>query len=453
MIKKPRPGGPAANGSLPAEYRSFLREEKYLALAEHRVSVPAMSIPPHFVRYCVDGKVLGTKASAASIRARLLGDLSDVLGEGREAQILLFAVTDFAGDGEPGLALVIDLEKVSGGKCPIDLYLDGVFQPVAPSIAEFVERLEAPSLAPRRAANARVSKLTIGRAEYKIGVDEISARECELESIPAEIGLCSKLVKLDLVDNKLKTLPPELADCPALETLFLDGNPIESLPIIPSLQSLHLSGIQITPALWTSICQMKQLASLALPGCDLGDVPPGIGGLVNLERLELRDGRIRSLPAELASCRKLTVVSMGKGTTEPSPPRPLPSLPIIPSLECLVLADVKVTPGVWRSIVEMKELDELTLTGCGLDDIAGIGNLPKLEGLYLNGNALTELPVEMAKLSLLTHLRLTDNPIQVLPDWLTSLKNLERIGVRRTKLSDAELTRVRALLPNTKIAE
>ncbi|KAI8807201.1 hypothetical protein BJ742DRAFT_773427 [Cladochytrium replicatum] len=58
----------------------------------------------------------------------------------------------------------------------------------------------------------------------------IDVAENKLESIPASIGLCSNLTKLNLGRNKLVVVPTELADLPVIEHLDLSNNRITILP-------------------------------------------------------------------------------------------------------------------------------------------------------------------------------------------------------------------------------
>ena len=51
-----------------------------------------------------------------------------------------------------------------------------------------------------------------------------------VESLPAEIGRCSRLQKLMLAGNRLRALPPELATCTRLELLRISANRLQELP-------------------------------------------------------------------------------------------------------------------------------------------------------------------------------------------------------------------------------
>ena len=432
----------------PREYQVFLDREQFKRLDGKRVSVPAMSIPPHFVHYSVDGKLLGTKLSAAAARGRLLGDLEDVLGADHASQILLFGVTDPSGKGEPDLPLVIDLAKVKQGICPIDIYIDGRLEPVAASIAEFIAGLTAEGNTTAKKPDP-VVRFKVAHRECNSTEKEINIANLGLKTLPPELGQCTQLRRLDAYGNQLKSLPPEMAHCTALEHLLLDGSPLASLPVIPSLQILSLSGIRLTPALWDSIVAMKKLRTLTLSDCVLGDVPASLGGLTALERLELPGCQVTSLPTELAACKKLTVLwiqRLGDQKTATG----LVRLPVIPSLESLRIAHTTITPALWKSIVAMKKLDELSLADSQVSTLVGIGALTKLSSLYLSRCGLKSLPEEVSALSRLETLALGGNPLAKVPVWITSLKKLRTISLGE-KVSKKDMEQLKAKMPKLRV--
>ncbi len=87
---------------------------------------------------------------------------------------------------------------------------------------------------------------------------ELNLSECELTSLPPEIGQLTSLQSLSLSGNQLTSLPPEIGQ-------------------LTSLQSLHLSGNQLT------------------------SLPPEIGQLTNLQSLSLRSNPLTSPPPEIVS--------------------------------------------------------------------------------------------------------------------------------------------------------
>ncbi len=68
----------------------------------------------------------------------------------------------------------------------------------------------------------------------------------QIESLPADIGLCTRLQKLMLAGNQLQSLPDELANCQNLELIRLAANRLHSLPdwlfTLPRLSWLAFAG-------------------------------------------------------------------------------------------------------------------------------------------------------------------------------------------------------------------
>lgn len=80
--------------------------------------------------------------------------------------------------------------------------------------------------------------------------------------------------------------------------------------------------------------------------------------------------------------------------------------------------------------------------------------LVKFENLQTIGffdNAIKIIPDWLVKLVGLKNLYLDINPIASLPTKIGKFKNLEELGLGKTKISDEEISRVQKLLPNLKI--
>lgn len=68
-----------------------------------------------------------------------------------------------------------------------------------------------------------------------------------LETLPAEIGSCSELTRLDASSNKISRLPENsLARCERLTVLVLDGNRLSGLPrdLLTGAKALHTLGLR-----------------------------------------------------------------------------------------------------------------------------------------------------------------------------------------------------------------
>ena len=81
-------------------------------------------------------------------------------------------------------------------------------------------------------------------------------------------------------------------------------------------------------------------------------------------------------------------------------------------------------------ISQLKNLEELSLTECGLRELPPeIGALSNLRVLRLGFNELKTLPAEIGQLTELRELRLEGNQLSSLPPELASLEKLEVLGL------------------------
>jgi len=81
----------------------------------------------------------------------------------------------------------------------------------------------------------------------------------------------------------------------------------------------------------------------------------------------------------------------------------------------------------------------------------GIGNLRRLESLYLGGNNISELPSTMANLFYLKHLDLSYNDFVKLPDFFKNLVNLKSLNLTGNKGLSNQIDLVRKSLPGVDI--
>ena len=224
--------------------------------------------------------------------------------------------------------------------------------------------------------------------------------DCQLETLPAEIGKLTNLTTLDLSKNQLETLSPEIGKLKNLTTLNLYGNQLERLPAeiveLTNLTMLNLSDNQLM-SLPAEIVDLKNLTWLFLSGNQLKRLPGGIVKLTNLTLLNLSKNQLTSLPAEIVELTNLTSLDLSVNQL-----RTLPA-----------------------EIVKLTNLTTLFLSGNQLKRLpAEIGKLTNLTTLILSGNQLKRLPAEIGKLKNLTTLILSENQLKRLPAEIVELTNL-----------------------------
>ncbi|XP_017705461.1 PREDICTED: leucine-rich repeat-containing protein 40 isoform X3 [Rhinopithecus bieti] len=126
----------------------------------------------------------------------------------------------------------------------------------------------------------------------------------QLKSLPEEINRMKRLKHLDCNSNLLETIPPELAGMESLELLYLRRNKLRFLPEFPScslLKELHVGENQIEMLEAEHLKHLNSILVLDLRDNKLKSVPDEITLLQSLERLDLSNNDISSLPYSLGN--------------------------------------------------------------------------------------------------------------------------------------------------------
>lgn len=178
---------------------------------------------------------------------------------------------------------------------------------------------------------------------------------------------------------------------------------------------LNLSNLDLEE-LPTEIGQLTELRVLWLAGNNLTRLPAEIGNLRKLKRLRLEGNALAELPPEIGLLTKLEELQLHKNQ--------LPRLP----------------QEFWRLV----NLKKLTLAGNLLEELPGeIGRLKALEDLRLggywekvgserdwfDGNQIRRLSPEIAQLSALQYLSVSNNQLTAIPPEIAQLKNLQELDV------------------------
>jgi internalin A len=146
---------------------------------------------------------------------------------------------------------------------------------------------------------------------------------------------------------------------------------------------------------------------LNLGGLGLTEVPPEIGQLTNLHRLELMGNEITSLPAEIFQLTNLRLLSLNDN-----------QLIYLPSEIGLLI-----------------NLQELALWGNQLTNLPPeIGQLTNLHKLLVYDNQLASLPPEIGQLTNLQVLGVGTNQLTSLPREIGQLTNLQQLDLFNNQL-------------------
>ncbi len=149
-----------------------------------------------------------------------------------------------------------------------------------------------------------------------------------------------------------------------------------------------------------SVIEPARVMDLSYRGLDTW--PEALGrGVHIVERLNLRDNALSSLPPELGAYSRLVLLDASYNRIAQLPPE--------------------------------------------------LGAMPLLSGLHLEGNELTELPPELGELPRLRVLNLAHNRLTRVPDGVLRAPQLDLLDLRGNPLAPGELARLRRLRPGLDI--
>lgn len=141
-----------------------------------------------------------------------------------------------------------------------------------------------------------------------------------------------------------------------------------------------------------------------------GAIPKELGGLSNLQRLELENNKLTGeMPPELGSLGNLEILLLGFNQLTGEIP---PELGSLSNLETLTLSFNQFTGEIPPELSKLSNLDTLLIRGNQMtgEVPTDLGSLSNLRRLELDTNQLTgEIPEELGNLSNLEYLRLDRN--------------------------------------------
>ncbi|XP_030897589.1 leucine-rich repeat-containing protein 40 [Leptonychotes weddellii] len=333
----------------------------------------------------------------------------------------------------------------------------------------------------------------------------------QLKSLPAGISGMKRLKHLDCNSNLLEAVPPELANMESLELLYLRRNKLRFLPEFPScrlLKELHVGENQIEILGPEHLKHLNSVLVLDLRDNKLKSVPDEITLLQSLERLDLSNNDISSLPCSLGKLhlkflalegnplRTIRREIINKGTQEvlkylrskikddgPSQSDSVETAMTLPSesrvnvhaiitLKILDYSDKQTTliPDevfdavksniitsvnfsknqlceIPKRIVELKEMvSDVNLSFNKLSFISlELCTLQKLTFLDLRNNFLNSLPEEMESLIRLQTINLSFNRFRILPEVLYHIPTLETILISNNQVGSVDPQKMKAM--------
>jgi len=297
-------------------------------------------------------------------------------------------------------------------------------------------------------ANKNLKKLVFSSNSFKEFPMEILALK-ELKTIdfsmtpivkiPDEIAELTNLKKLKLNYNYHNTLPDSLNKLEHLEELSMYYNyKIKEIPEvvgkINNLKKIHFSNCGELSKIHENIGDLIHLETLLLNDCPLLDsLPKSIGNLQNLKCLYLGNTRITKLPDSFRNLVNLEILGIDIDLLDLK--NAVEIIKDLPKLHTLKIVNQVDFPASFAELSNIKTLyvnqnGELYRSGhLKLPLHESIALIPNLEELDLmNNNQVNQLPENFGNLKNLKKLELSSTSIQVFPDSMKSLLNLDQVN-------------------------
>ncbi|MDP3533205.1 MAG: leucine-rich repeat domain-containing protein [Alphaproteobacteria bacterium] len=286
-------------------------------------------------------------------------------------------------------------------------------------------------------------------------IKELDLQNCMIESLPDEISKLKELRVLNLSNNKISTLPENIVTLNKLNYLNLSNNQFTTLPMnlhtLPQIKFIDLANnklesfpdenskkTEITKDYlkYASITIRTGLEAKIISGELINltqnekeyikDHFPALCNSLNwIEKLELYNCNIESLPPEICNLTNLTILDLSNNK--------LQNLPIsfyeLGGLQYLYLSSNNIDT-LPEEIEGLKSLINLNLSNNKISVFPNnITTLPKLEYLCVENNQLTTLPEEIGNLNTLIQIDLSNNKIKEIPNSVVNLQNLKGLYI------------------------
>ena len=195
---------------------------------------------------------------------------------------------------------------------------------------------------------------------------------------------------------------------------------------------IALIGNQLSGPVPPELGQLTRLERLDLYDNQLtGEIPSELGRLERLKELSLNDNRLSgSIPPELGQLARLEWMNLSSNQLSGEIPSELGRLENLAFLNCYGNALTGEIPS------ELGRLEKLTILGFGINQLSGaipstLGRLKNLVTLALGGNAFEgEIPPELGQLTDLEWLDITNNRLTgEIPSSLGRLENLANLNL------------------------
>jgi leucine-rich repeat protein SHOC2 len=128
----------------------------------------------------------------------------------------------------------------------------------------------------------------------------------QITHLSNQINKLTQLQILNLSSNRLTQFPDDISSLLHLSELWIDDNKLNQFPsqLPPNLVHLNLGRNLITSISSTTFSSLTRLESLNLSGNQITILPTQIGLLTSLQELNLRNNKLSFIPSDLVSEKK-----------------------------------------------------------------------------------------------------------------------------------------------------
>ncbi|MFT5683796.1 MAG: hypothetical protein ACI8RZ_004728 [Myxococcota bacterium] len=282
--------------------------------------------------------------------------------------------------------------------------------PTAPrthlAIAAFLHRSDAVK---RKARSAL--KGTMSPADYKALARRLSSeKQKNLRRYPGS-GASAWLEELEALGMDLAIMAPiirtrlKAGDRLCLERGYIDGATFLKRYVKGDTLAIPSDALGAIPP---EIGAMTHLRRLDVQGCGLTALPVEVGNLTNLEFIDLKSNRITEIPFDLGAMPRLHTLNLNGNPLESLPE----GLMELPGLRRLFLSGPCIQTPAFDDIGELSTLEELGLFGTDRTDLPpGMAGLPALRDLMLFQTKIAAIP----DLPALRRLHISFTPVRTIP--------------------------------------
>jgi internalin A len=338
-------------------------------------------------------------------------------------------------------------------------------------IPEDVEKLKALKtldLSSNKSLNATTSLVQISKIS---NLEKLFLNNSGISEIPSTIGALTQIKVLDLFNNPIKKIHSSIGDCSNLEEIYLGSDFFNKermeLQTIPA----SIGNCKKMKRMQMSLCSLSELPSsfenlqklefLDLSWNKFSQFPIVLTKLEGLKHLDLSINTISSLPdnfGKLSQNLETFLMAANFNTQVKNKITVLPSsIATLTKLKTLSLRDQvfeTMPASFWTGLTQ---LEDLNLMGGLLQEIPiEIEHLTQLKKLNVKANEIKSISAGLGKCAQLEELNIAYNPdldIDRTFQLLREMKQLKFLDISYNEFSLEKSKELQTILKNTKIAK